>query len=112
MGDWIWKIIFAGCTIGCFAGCFCYGRWIVRQEKAVGFWANKPFDAGRVKDVSDYNREYGKIFQIFSYAPGLAGISMLLSLEILSIVILVLWATVGILWFIRAYQRIEKNYIF
>ena len=112
MGDWIWNIVFAVCTVGCTVSFFCYGNWIGRQESPVGFWANKPFDAEKIQDVSGYNREYGKVFRIFSLAPGLSGIAMLITLEFLSIVLLGLWVTVGIWWLIRSYKAIEKKYIF
>ena len=111
MGDWIWKLVFAIVVIGCSGSCFCYGNWIKRQKKAVGFWANKPFEEDRITDISWYNRECGMIFQIFSPAPGLAGVAMLLSFEILSVAILGLWATIGILLLIRAYKSIENKYM-
>ena len=112
MGDWIWKIMFAVCTIGCSVSFFCYGKWIGRQETPVGFWANKPFEAEKIQDVSGYNREYGQIFQKFSVVPGLSGMAMLFSLETVSILILIFWVTVGICWLIHTYKAIEKKYIF
>jgi len=111
MGELIGNIIFAVCCIGCSMSFFCYGKWIARQEKPVGFWANKPFDGSRIKDISGYNREYGKLFQGFSIAPGLAGLTMLLFFEYLSLAILILWIIPGIFWLIRSYRAIEKKYI-
>ena len=111
MNELIGNILFAVCTVGCSISFFCYGRWITRQEKPVGFWANTPFDASRISDVSGYNREYGKLFQGFSIAPGLAGLAMLLFFEYLSLVILILWVVPGIWWLIHRYKAIEKKYI-
>ncbi len=112
MGDWIWNIVFAICTIGCAVSFFLYGKWIMHQERPVGFWANKPFSAEKIQDVSGYNREYGKLFQGFSVAPGISGLAMLFSLEIVSMMILGLWVTAGIVYLIRAYKNVEKKYIF
>ena len=110
MGDWIARIIFAACIIGLAAGLFSYGKWIMRQETAVGFWSNVPFDASRIRDAAAYNREYGKLFQKFSIAPAIAGVAMLISLDIPAFVILMLWATVGVAWLIRSYKALEKNH--
>ena len=112
MEERIWIIIFVLCMIGCSVSIFCYGNWIRRQDKPVGFWANKPFEAGRIQDIQGYNREHGIIFQKYAPAPGLAGLAMLLGMEYAAIGILILWAVAGTFWLIRSYRGIEKKYIF
>ena len=111
MGEWLVKIIFAVCTMGCGVCIFWYGTWIKGLNKPVGFWSNKPFHPERVTDVPAYNRENGKLFQYFGVPPCLSGTSMLLSLDSAALGILLLWATIGIWWLIRSHKVIEKTYI-
>ena len=99
-------------------GLWYFGNWISRQSShPVGFWANgKPMDKKTVYDIPGYNHAYGTLIRIFSVPALCAGILLFLSawwdmLAVVSLVVLLLWGSVGILCLILGYKKIENQYI-
>ena len=95
-----------------------FGSWISKQHlRAIGFWANgKPMREKRVSDIPSYNRAYGTLLRIFSVPALCSGILLFLSawwdfLALLSLIILILWGTAGIIWLILSYKKLENQYI-
>ena len=104
--------------LGVGIGLWCFGSWIGSQKlRPIGFWANgKPMEVLSISDVPGYNSAYGKLFRIFSIPACCAGVLLFLSailhiLAYISLVILILWGTVGLLWLIVSYKKIENQFI-
>ena len=99
-------------------GLWCFGNWISKQSShPVGFWANgKPMEDKTVSDIPGYNRAYGALIRKFSVPAFCAGFLLFLSawwdfLALLSLIILILWGTAGIIWLILSYKKLENQYI-
>ena len=104
--------------IGTSVGLWCFGNWISGQSSyPVGFWANgKPMEDKTVSDIPGYNRAYGALIRKFSVPALCAGFLLFLSawwdiLAIVSVVVLLLWGSVGIICLILSYKKIENLYI-
>ncbi len=116
--EWIETVFGTVIIFGCGLGLYGFGLWTGnRTDKPVGFWANgKPLDPKTVTDIPSYNRAFGKLFRIYSLPAVSAGVVMLISvfwqsLALVCLVILFLWGTIGIVWLIFRYKKIEKQYI-
>ena len=108
---WIENIIGFVIIFGCGLGIYLFGIWSGKQEKPMGFWANgKSFDPGAVTDVPGYIREYSRLFRLFALPCMVSGILMPIHAAV-SLVILLVWAVLGIYWLIVEYRMIEKRYI-
>ena len=104
--------------LGCGIGLWSFGNWIMKQKlRPIGFWANgKPMDDNHISDISCYNRAYGRLMKIFSVPAICAGCLLFLSfwwdkLAFISLLVLFLWGSVGIIWLILSYKKLENQYI-
>ena len=104
--------------LGIGIGIWCYGLWIGKQQnRPIGFWANgKRLDEKSAQDITGYNKAYGKLFCIYSIPVSCAGVLMFLSafwrkLDVVSLIVLILWGSVGLCWLILGYKKIENQYI-
>ena len=87
-----------------------------KRRIPVHFWAGMKIDPSSISDISDYNRENGRMWMKYSIPYWISGALSILGawkmwISVLSVVIMVLACTLGIVWLITTYKRIEKTYI-
>ena len=104
--------------LGCGIGLWFFGNWIFKQKiRPIGFWANgKPMEEKYIPDIPGYNRAYGRLMRFFSIPAICAGNLLFLSiwwdvLATVSLLVLLLWGSIGILWLILSYKKLENRYI-
>ena len=109
--EWMENLIGFTIIFGCGLGIYYFGVWSEKQQKPMGFWANgKLFDPNSVTDISGYIRAYSILFRRFSVPCMISGALLPINAGF-SLVILILWGTIGIWWLIHSYKQIEKTYI-
>ena len=108
-------IIMTGIGFLCGALFFGIGIWAERSKKPVHFWTGSTVDPKTVVDIPAYNRENARMWKVYSVPYWLCGIFALLSIINIQFSavshIMIIVATVGIVWLILRYNRICKKYI-
>lgn len=103
------RIIMLAVTFGCAILFLAIGSYAKRLSKPMWFWSGVEVNASRLTDVRAYNRENGRMWQLYSlwyFAAGLAAIGN----TVASVVFLVLGCSVGIALLVGSYNRIYRKY--
>lgn len=103
------KIIMWLVSFGCAVLFFGIGAYAKRLQKPMWFWSGTEVDAKKITDVTQYNRENGVMWQIYSLWYFAAGIAEFWN-PVLAVLFLVLGCTAGIAVLVSSYQRIYKKY--
>ena len=104
-GDIIWYVTLFGCA-ALFVGIGVYAR---KLEKPMWFWSGTEVDPDTITDVHAYNRENSRMWIWYSVGYWISGLAWIWS-KMLALIVLVLGCSVGILWLVRTYLKIEKKY--
>ena len=103
------KIIWYAVTLGCAVLFYAIGIYARKIDKPMWFWSGTQVDAAEITDVEQYNKENGRMWQIYSLCYVLAGVAECFN-EVLALVILFVSGTVGVIPLICVYNRIYKKY--
>ena len=101
----IWSITVFGCAF-LFLG---LGIYAEKREKPMHFWAGTTVDASKITDVKAYNKANARMWKLYSLWYFASGIIYFWN-EVLSVIILVLSCTLGIVILVATFNRIEKKY--
>ena len=105
IGTIIWFVTMFGCA----ALFFGIGVYAKRLEKPMWFWSGVEVEAAVISDIPAYNRENSRMWKLYSLWYWAAGLIWIWS-EGIALTILVLSCTVGIIFLVRNYRKIEKKY--
>ena len=108
----IWLLAVLGCGILFFG----IGIWAERSEKPVHFWSGTKVDPRKVKDIPAYNHANARMWKFYSLpymvSGALGGFSFwgewLMSA---GVAILLSACFPGVIFLIRRYRQIEKEFI-
>lgn len=104
-GTIVWYVTMFGCA-ALFVGIGVYAR---KLEKPMWFWSGTEVNPDTITDVHAYNRENSRMWIAYSAWYWIAGLAWIWSAAI-ALIALALGCSVGILWLIRTYLKIEKKY--
>lgn len=101
----IWLVSIWGC-----AGLFTFiGIYAGRRERPMWFWSGSQVDSETITDVIAYNKANRKMWFIYSLFYWLGGLVYFFS-PLVAGVIVFLSASLGLVWLILYYRRIERKY--
>lgn len=103
------KIIMWLVSFGCAFLFFAIGVYARKLKKPMWFWSGSEVDASQITNVTQYNKENGIMWQLYSLWYLAAGLAEIWN-TILALILLVLSCTVGIAILILSYNRIFKKY--
>lgn len=103
------KIIMWLVSFGCAFLFFAIGVYARKLKKPMWFWSGSEVDASQITNVTQYNKENGIMWQLYSLWYLAAGLAEIWN-TILALILLVLSCTVGIAILILSYNRIYKKY--
>jgi len=110
------SIVLILCGFGC-GGLFSWiGSWAESRKDPMHFWTGSVVDPKTITNIPAYNKANARMWRRYAAPYWLTGICGFISFLDARISILVgcwligLASTVGIIWLIWAYKRIEKQY--
>ena len=108
-------IIITLCSLLCAAIFYGIGVWAAKREDPMHFYSGTTVDPRSLSDVSAYNLANAKMWKTFSVPFWLCALCSILCFwdkrfSTVSIALLVAGCTVGIVWLVRKYHRIFKEY--
>lgn len=108
-------IIMILCGFGCGALFWWIGAWSAGRKDPMHFWTGSTVDPKTISDIPAYNQANARMWKQYSipyWISGVIGILVFLDVRLLplAVIFIGLACTVGILWLIRTYKRIEKQY--
>jgi len=91
------------------------GVWAKKRKDPMHFYAGTTVDSKTISDIPAYNRDNEIMWKTYSVPFWICAASAISSIwvkemMIVSIIMLVLGCTVGIVWLVLRYQRILKTY--
>ena len=101
----IWSITVFGCAF-LFLG---IGIYAYKRKKPMWFWSGTTVDESEITDVKAYNKENAIMWIVYSLWYFASGILYFFAPSI-SVALLILSCTLGVVILIVAYNRIEKKY--
>lgn len=104
-------VMIIGCTVyfGCAILFYSIGIYAAKREKPMWFWSGTEVDPREITDIREYNRENGRIWKRYSLWYFAAGVAAIFN-TVVSVVLLILSCTLGIVILISAYNRIYERY--
>ena len=109
-------IVLIFCGFGCGALFSWIGSWAESRKDPMHFWTGSVVDPKTITNIPAYNKANARMWRRYAAPYWLTGICGVISFLDARIFILVgcwligLASTVGIIWLIWAYKRIEKQY--
>lgn len=103
------KIIMWIVSFGCAILFFSIGVYARKLKKPMWFWSGCEVDTSQIKDVKQYNKENGIMWQLYSLWYFSAGVAEFWN-TIIAVIFLVLSCTVGLAILICSYNKIYKKY--
>ena len=110
------SVVLILCGFGC-GGLFSWiGSWANGRKDPMPFWSGSVVDPKTITDIPAYNQAIAHMWKQYAmpyWLTGWCGFAGFLNYKITALVgilLLGLASTVGILWLIWAYKRIEKQY--
>ena len=104
-GDIIWYVTILGCA-ALFVGIGIYAK---KLQKPMWFWSGSTVAPSAITDVAKYNAENARMWFGYSLWYWASGFAWIWSHE-LALLLLMASCSVGIVFLVRAYHRIEKKY--
>ena len=110
------SIVLILCGFGCGALFSWIGSWAEKRKDPMPFWTGSVVDPKTITDIQAYNQANTRMWKQYAvpyWLTGICGFASFLEARI-SIAVgcwsLGLASTVGILWLIYAYKKIERQY--
>lgn len=110
------SIVLILCGFGCGA-LFCWmGSWAENRKDPMHFWTGSVVDPKTITDIPAYNKANARMWRRYAvpyWLTGWCGFFGFLNYRITALVgclLVGIASTVGIIWLIWAYKRIEKQY--
>ena len=110
------SVVLILCGFGC-GGLFSWiGSWANSRKDPMPFWSGPVIDPKTIIDIPAYNLAIARLWKQYAmpyWLTGWCGFAGFLNYKITALVgilLIGLASTVGILWLIWAYKRIEKQY--
>ena len=110
------SIVLILCGFGC-GGLFSWiGSWAEKRKDPMNFWTGSVVDPKTIRDIPAYNKANARMWKRYAapyWMTGWCGFACFVSYPIataVGILLIGLASTVGILWLICTYKRIEKQY--
>ena len=109
-------IVLIFCGFGCGALFSWIGSWAKSRKDPMPFWTGSVVDPKTITDVQAYNQAIARMWKLYAVPFWLTGICGLLCfLETRISIVVGCWSvglasTVGIVWLICAYKKIERQY--
>lgn len=103
------KLIMWIVAFGCGILFFAIGLYAQKLTKPMWFWSGTEVDASQLSDVTQYNKENGimwKMYSLWYFAAGLAEIWS----SVIALILIVLSCTAGIALLVYTYSKIYKKY--
>ena len=110
------SVVLILCGFGC-GGLFSWiGSWAASRKDPAHFWTGSVVDPKTIMDIPAYNQVNARMWQRYAvpyWLGGLCGFAGFLRCRVALLagcLLLGLASTVGIIWLIWVYKRIEKQY--
>ena len=109
-------VVLIFCGFGCGSLFSWIGSWAERRKDPMHFWTGSAVDPKTITDVPAYNKANGKMWKRYAvpyWLTGWCGFACFLNLSFAAqfgCILIGLASTVGIVWLVCAYKRIEKRY--
>lgn len=109
-------IVLILCGFGCGALFSWIGSWAERRKDPMHFWSGSAVDPKTITDIPAYNMANARMWKRYAvpyWVTGWCGFGCFLNYPVASAVGILsvgLASTIGIVWLIFAYKRIEKQY--
>lgn len=104
------NIIYFVSILACAMTFLAISVWAFTSKNPVNFWAGEKISADSISDIKKYNQAYGVMWLIFGLCWLITAVLGLFSLSI-SIVVLVVLNTVGLVTLILVNNKIRKRYM-
>ena len=109
-------IVLILCGFGCGSLFSWMSSWAKKRKDPMHFWSGSTVDPKTITDIPAYNQANARMWKRYAipyWMTGWCGFACFLNYKLAAVVGCVLIgaaSTVGILWLIWAYKRIEKQY--
>ena len=109
-------IVLILCGFGCGSLFSWIGSWADKRKDPMHFWTGSVVDPGTITDISVYNKANARMWKRYAapyWVTGWCGFGCFLNYPMavaVGILLIGSASTVGIIWLICAYKRIEKQY--
>ena len=108
-------IVMLFCGFGCGGLFYWIGSWAASRKDPMHFWTGSTVDSKTITDIPAYNGANARMWKQYSIPYWISGILGILAfwdgrLACWATVPIGLACTVGILWLIYSYRKIEKQY--
>ena len=109
-------IVLILCGFGCGSLFFSIGLWAEKRKDPISFWTGTVVDPKNITDISAYNKANARMWKQYAmpfWIAGLCGFASFINdrfAALIGCVSIGLASSVGIVWLICAYKRIEKQY--
>ena len=109
-------IVLILCGFGCGTLFSWMGSWAESRKDPMHFWSGSVVDPKTIPDIPAYNKANARMWRRYAlpyWMTGWCGFACFLNYKLASLVGCILVgvaSTVGILWLILAYKKIEKQY--
>ena len=110
------SIVLILCGFGCGGLFSAIGSWAKARKDPMPFWTGSVIDPKTISDIPAYNKEVSHLWKRYAvpyWMTGWCGFAGFVRYRIAAwtgILLVGLASTVGIIWLIWAYKRIEKQY--
>lgn len=110
------SIVLILCGFGCGGLFSCIGSWAKRRKDPMPFWTGSVIDPRTIADIPAYNQAVTRMWKQYAmpyWMTGWCGLVGFVNYKIaawVGVLLIGLASTVGIVWLIWAYKRIEKQY--
>lgn len=109
-------IVLILCGFGCGSLFFWIGSWAQKRKDPAPFWTGSFVDPKTITDIPAYNKANARMWKQYAipfWITGLCGLSSFINDRLSALVGCAsagIASTVGIVWLICTYKRIEKQY--
>ena len=110
------SIVLTLCGFGCGGLFTAIASWAERRKDPMHFWSGSVVDPKTITDIPAYNKANARMWKRYAapyWLTGWCGLAGFLNYEVTAWVGILLTgvaSTVGIVWLIWSYKRIEKQY--